>query len=84
MHLGKTHVACDGALSLYVSTGSGLVFGLIFHGAHRHCTAKDCHTMIRDDGTCYPSHTDAPVLDHEHTPSYPLDAPQPGTWSFHS
>jgi hypothetical protein len=79
-----THVSKDGALSLFVHTSSGLVYALIFHGATRHCTNPGCDTPIADDGTARPSHIGAPVLDHAHTPSYPLDGPRPGAWSFHS
>lgn len=77
----------DGDLSLYVSptTGPGIVFGLIWHGRKRTCTTEGCYAWIADDGsTSTWSREQAPILEHEHTPSYPLDAPQPGTWSFHS
>ena len=79
-----TRITRDGDLSLFASTGSGFVYAVIFHGQRRHCTADGCHTMIGDDGIAYPSHRDAPVLDHDHTPSYPVGWPQPGTWSSHS
>jgi hypothetical protein len=45
-----TRVSSDGELSLFVNTSSGLVYGLIFHGATRHCTTPGCHTLIADDG----------------------------------
>jgi len=79
-----TQVSKDGSLSLFAHTSSGLVYALIFHGATRHCTTPGCDTLIADDATTRPSHTDAAVLNHEHTPSYPIDGPRPGTWSFHS
>jgi hypothetical protein len=79
-----TQISRDGELSLFVRTASGLVYALIHHGADRHCTDDGCHTLIGDDGTTRPASTGATVLDHEHTPSYPTDAPQPGSWSFHS
>jgi hypothetical protein len=79
-----THISRDGDLSLLVRTGSGLVFGIIFHGVGRRCTTDGCTVTIRDDGTAYPAYSGAPALDHRHTPSYPLDAPRPGEWSFHS
>jgi hypothetical protein len=85
MSLGAhTRVSKDGERSLLVGTASGIVFGVIFHGARRHCIADGCTATIPDDGRAYPPHRDAPAVDHEHTPSYPLDAPQPGEWSFHS
>jgi len=79
-----THIGKDGELSLFVRTSSGLVYGLIFHGATRHCTTSGCDALINDDGTAQPSHHGAAALDHKHTPSYPLDGPRPGGWSFHS
>jgi len=79
-----TTVRRDGDLSLVVTTASGLTFGLIFHGHHRHCTDPGCRAQISDDGTASPFTTGAPVLDHEHNPSYPLGAPRPGTWTYHS
>jgi hypothetical protein len=79
-----TQVSADGELSLFVRTASGLVYGLIFHGADRHCTTDGCDALIDDDGTTRPIRDGAPVLDHDHTPSYPVGAPRPGVWSFHS
>jgi hypothetical protein len=80
----RTRVSKDGNLSLFVRTSSGLVYALIFHGATRRCTTPGCDALLADDGAARPSHTSAPVLDHEHHPSYPLDGPRPGTWSFHT
>jgi hypothetical protein len=80
----------DGRLSLYVTTGSGFVYGVIFHGQQRRCTAPGCSAIADDDpqdpttATWRPSRRDATVLDHEHQPSYPIGAAQPGTWSAHS
>ncbi len=79
-----TTITRDGDLSLFACTGSGFVYAVIFHGHQRYCTADGCHARIGDDGTVYPSHQGAPIADHEHTPSYPLNTTQPGTWSFHS
>jgi hypothetical protein len=79
-----THVSKDGALSLFVRTSSGLVYGVIFHGTARYCTSDGCDALIDDGGTARPAHTGAAMRDHEHTPSYPVGAPRPGTWSFHS
>ena len=85
MNTGRdTQVSKDGPLSLFVRTSSGLVYGLIFHGATRYCTSDGCDAPIADDGTARPAHTGAAVRDHAHTPSYPVGAPRPGTWSFHS
>jgi hypothetical protein len=80
----NTFVSKDGELSLFVRTSSGLVYGLIFHAATRYCTSDGCDALITDDGTARPAHTGAAVRDHKHTPSYPVGAPRPGTWSFHS
>jgi hypothetical protein len=77
-------VSADGPLSLFVATSSGLVYGLVFHGEDRHCTVPGCRTWIAEDATTIPMRADTPVPDHEHLPSYPLHAPQPGTWTFHS
>ena len=74
----STRITRDGDLSLFAVTGSGFVYAVIFHGHQRHCTADGCHARIGDDGTVYPSQQDAAVLDHQHTPSYPLGGPQPG------
>jgi hypothetical protein len=75
----------DNDLSLVVSAASGFVFGLIFHGDKRHCTREGCMAFINDDGTTSKYRYDSPeCTDGKHEPSYPLDAPQPGTWSFHS
>ncbi|WP_281273910.1 hypothetical protein [Actinomadura pelletieri] len=41
--------------------------------------------MINDDGHAWTYLRDDPVCpDGDHTPSYPLDAPHPGIWQFHS
>jgi hypothetical protein len=72
-------------LSLICTAGNRLVFGLIFHGRRRICTNTACEAYINDDGRVWSCNYERfPPLDHEHTPSYPLDAPTPGTWSFHS
>ncbi len=79
-----THITRDGDLSLFVRTGSGLVYALIFHGATRRCTDPQCEALLDDDGAARPRHSSASVLKHDHTPSYPVGAPRPGDWSFHS
>lgn len=80
-----THVSRDGELSLLVSTQAGIVHGIIFHREHRGCTVAGCQAVINDDGTAWTYLPDAPACaDGQHVPSYPLDAPHPGAWSFHS
>lgn len=80
-----TRVRRDGALNLVVRTSSGFTYGLIFHGATRWCTAGDgCTATIADDGTAHAPHSTSAVADHSHRPSFPLDAPRPGSWSLHS
>jgi hypothetical protein len=80
-----TRVRRDGNLSLLVNTGSGFTFGLIFHGATRRCIAGDgCTATIADDGTAHALYSASVVAEHEHQPSFPLDAARPGSWSFHS
>lgn len=79
----STTVVRDGPLSLVVS--GGLTYGVIWHGRKRTCTTDGCHGWIADDGhvTTWDRER-APILEHEHTPSYPITAAQPGSWSFHS
>ncbi|HZM79928.1 MAG TPA: hypothetical protein VFC19_29700 [Candidatus Limnocylindrales bacterium] len=80
-----TQVHRDGNLSLLVHTGSGFTYALIFHGATRRCTAGDgCTATIADDGTIHAPYATSSIADHDHQPSFPLDAPQPGSWSLHS
>ncbi|MEJ3741754.1 hypothetical protein WEI85_00430 [Actinomycetes bacterium KLBMP 9797] len=84
MNMGAdTHITVDGALSLFVACENGYVYGVIFHGQQRHCTVNGCRATIRDDGTTEPAAHSTPD-DHEHQPSYPPGAPQPGYWSVHS
>ncbi|WP_280383640.1 hypothetical protein [Nocardia wallacei] len=78
-----TTVTRDGRLSLSVSCDH-LVYAAVFHGSRRHCTDPACHATASDDGSWHTPNDSVPILDHAHTPSYPLDAPQPGDWSFHS
>ena len=78
----SAHVSRDNDLSLLVTTSSGFTYGVIFHAAGRRCTVPGCTALIADDGTARAHGPACP--DGNHTPSYPLDAPQPGTWSFHS
>ena len=81
----ETRISRDGDLSLLVSTGSGFIYGIIFHRARRRCTHPQCAAVISDDGTARTHSPDAATCPGgQHVPSYPLDAPHPGSWSFHS
>jgi hypothetical protein len=81
----QSHVSRDGDLSLLVSTGSGFIYGIIFHPERRRCTADGCQAVINDDGIAWTySPGDAACPAGQHLPSYPLDAPHPGSWSVHS
>jgi hypothetical protein len=86
MNLGAaTRVGRDGPLSLIVTTGSGHVYGLLWHAATRWCTAGDgCTAIIGDDGTPHPSGKTGRVAGHQHQPAYPAGAPTPGQWVTHS
>ena len=78
-------VVRDGDLSLVIHTSSGYTFAVIFHGEARRCTAGDgCTALIADDGTAHVPFRTAVLAEHEHRPSFPLDAPRPGSWSLHS
>lgn len=81
----QTRISRDGDLSLLVSSGSGFTYGIIFHPDRRRCTCAGCKAVINDDGTAWTySPDDATCPGGQHAPSYPLDAPHPGSWSFHS
>ncbi|GGJ89915.1 hypothetical protein GCM10010123_19670 [Pilimelia anulata] len=83
MGLGAhSKVRRDGPLSLIVATAAGVTFGLIFHSLRRRCTVSGCAAWIADDGKV--SGTRGGPPGHAHVPNYPLGAPQPGTWRFHS
>jgi hypothetical protein len=86
MGLGAdTRVSKDGKLSLLVRSGSGLVYAIIFHPDQRRCTRPGCPAVINDDGRAWTYRPELPRCpDDRHEPSYPVDAPAPGTWSFHS
>jgi hypothetical protein len=81
---GAAHISRDGERSLFIRTSSGLAFAMIFHGATRRCTSPSCAALIDDNGRAHPANAAGAVLDHAHTPTYPIDAPRPGTWSLHS
>jgi hypothetical protein len=81
----ETHISRDGELSLLVRTGSGYVYGLIFHGDTRTCTAGDgCTAVIDDTGTARACGSSSVVADHIHVSAFPIGAPRPGQWSVHS
>ena len=83
MRLGAdTRIIRDGSRSLFVTTASGYIYGILFRGEPRRCTVNGCRATIRDDGTSYPPCSG--VDEHDHQPSYPLGAPQPGEWTAHS
>jgi hypothetical protein len=77
------HISGDGPLSLYISSPA-FDYGIVFHGARRHCLTDGCYAVLTDDGSASPSFPEGPMLEHRHAPSYPIGAPQPGTWSMHS
>jgi hypothetical protein len=80
----QVRVVREGNLSLLVHTASGCTFAVIFHGDARRCTTDDgCTALIADDGTVHAPYTTT-VAAHDHKPSFPLDAPRPGSWSVHS
>lgn len=89
---GNVSVSRDGELSLICNerTASGqvgIVFGLIFHGTKRHCQTTGCGAILSDKGEIWTySSQHSPILCEpaDHDWLYPLDAPMPGTWSFHS
>lgn len=81
----RVRVVRDGNLSLLVHTVSGCTFAVIFHGDVRRCTAgAGCTALIADDGTVHAPYATTTVAEHHHEPSFPLDAPRPGSWSVHS
>ncbi|WP_147339714.1 hypothetical protein [Actinomadura spongiicola] len=86
MGLGaRTYVTRDGELSLLVRCEPGFVYGIVFHPVQRRCTRDGCRAVINDDGHAWTYLRDDPKCpDGDHTPSYPLDAPHPGIWQFHS
>jgi hypothetical protein len=80
-----TRISREGPLSLRIHPSSGYVYALIFHPQARVCTNPGCGAVIDDDGHAHPPRTGAtPCAPGQHHPSYPLQAPQPGTWSLHS
>ena len=45
---------------------------------------EDCRAVINDDGVAWTYSPGDHMCTDTHVPLYPLDAPHPGTWSFHS
>lgn len=83
-HLGpRIAVHRDGRLSLKMVTSSSYI-GIIFRGQHRKCILPGCQAVGSDDGIWFPAYPDAAIHAHDHRPSFPFGAPQPGTWSLHS
>jgi hypothetical protein len=81
----QVRVVRDGNLSLLVHTLSGYTFAVVFHGDARHCIAGDgCTALIADDGTVHAPSATTTVAEHDHEPSFPLEAPRPGSWGVHS
>jgi hypothetical protein len=78
----SARISRDDELSLLVTTSTRFTYGIIFHPDRRRCTVPGCTALIADDGTARASGPACP--EEHHTPSFPLDAPEPGTWSFHS
>lgn len=91
-------ISRDGELSLFVSTASGYVYGLIFHGdwvdpaqpedpANGRATrmGRYCFAVVDDsDGRrCGHPFVNGEATCEGHNPVC-IAAPVPGTWSFHS
>jgi hypothetical protein len=82
---GNVRVARDGDLSL-ICSARGLTFGIIFHKTHRSCTVEGCREYLSDEGRVwsYQRTDERKVQLHRHEWLYPIGAPIPGSWSFHS
>jgi hypothetical protein len=83
----NTRVTRDGHLSLFVSTAGGFVYGLIWHGHRRTCINEGCYAVMNDDGTTWTYSSGYGTCEETNTPHRPnraLEAPTPGSWSFHS
>lgn len=80
---GHTLVRADGHRSLLVATASGFSYGIVFHAEPRRCTVPGCLVPLNSDGT--PTAPASTTVDsHEHRPSYPPGASEPGVWIAHS
>jgi hypothetical protein len=81
---GDLNVYRDGDLSLLCQSGS-LTFGLIFHPVRRHCVREGCDMYANDDYTTWSyRRVDERTDCGDHEWLYPVDAPTPGDWSYHS
>ncbi len=78
----KVNLWRDGELSV-CGIADGITFGLIFHATRRGCKNDGCKAVINDDGHAWVYMPTERMCD-AHDPTYPLDCPAPGTWSFHS
>lgn len=89
---GDVTVSRDGDLSLVCyerrpNGGTGLQFGLIFHGRQRSCQVEGCGAIMGANDTIWSysaEHFPITCEPTEHQWLYPVGAPMPGTWSFHS
>lgn len=83
---GNVRVTRDDTLSLFCQARGGFVFGIIFHGIARRCLVAGCTKYANDQGGLYHygNRDQEQVQLHRHRWLYPLDAPTPGSWSFHS
>jgi hypothetical protein len=88
---GDVRVMRDSApLSLFCSSPR-IAFGIIWHESQRRCVNAGCDAYIGSDGRPFwygvPAGPGEELVRKDcgdHTPDVPLDAPMPGTWSFHS
>ncbi|GGJ89905.1 hypothetical protein GCM10010123_19660 [Pilimelia anulata] len=71
----RTRVHRHRPLSLLVQTSSGVLYELTWNGQLRLC--RHCGATVTDDGAA-----DGGNPDCGHEPSYPVDGPEPGTWTF--
>lgn len=86
---GNLTITKDGPLSLFARTPgtNPFVFGIIFHGIHNSCTVEGCPMYVNGEtGSTYHyrRYDEIKVQLHKHQWTYPVGAPVPGTWSFHS
>jgi hypothetical protein len=74
-------VTGHGDLGLLIAATGGTAWALTYRPDTRRCTTAGCQAVIDNDATARAPSPDATVLDHQHTPSYPLDGPAPGRWT---
>lgn len=84
---GSTLVQPAGPLSLFVSADTEPGFAVTFASQPRRCTRPGCQAIRAEAADAQPlwqpATPAAPVGEHDHEPSYPLDGPQPGVWVHH-